>query len=108
MFVNGFPLLVIELKSLAEQNATVWTAFDQFQTYKKEFPSLFTYNEILVISDGIEARAGTISSEKERFMQWKTIDGEKLKKGLTEIEVLLTRNVRQAEAIRYYQELYRS
>ena len=64
-------------------------AFDQFQTYKEQVPSIFRYNEILVISDGIEARAGTITSEKERFMQWKTINGEKPRKGLTEIEVLL-------------------
>lgn len=89
LFVNGIPLLVIELKNLADENATIWTAFDQFQTYKDQLTSLFRYNEILVISDGLKARAGTISSEKERFMQWKTIDGEKPKKGLNEIEILL-------------------
>ena len=89
LFVNGIPLLVIELKNLADEDATIWTAYDQFQTYKDQLPTLFRFNEILVISDGLEARAGTISSEKERFMQWKTIDGEKPKKGLTEIEVLL-------------------
>lgn len=89
LFVNGIPLLVIELKNLADENATIWTAFDQFQTYKDQLKSLFRYNEILLISDGIEARVGTITSEKERFMQWKTIDGEKPRKGLTEIEVLL-------------------
>ena len=89
IFVNGIPLLVFELKNLADQNATIWTAYDQFQTYKDQLSSLFRFNEILVISDGIEARAGTITSEKERFMQWKTIDGKKPKKGLTEIEVLL-------------------
>ncbi len=89
LFVNGIPLLVLELKNLADENATIWTAYDQFQTYKDQLPTLFRYNEILVISDGIEARAGTISSEKERFMQWKTIDGRKPKNGLTEVEVLL-------------------
>jgi type I restriction enzyme R subunit len=89
LFVNGMPLLVVELKNLADENATIWTAYDQFQTYKEQLPSLFRYNEILVISDGIAARAGTISSEKERFMQWKTIDGERPRKGLTEIEFLL-------------------
>ena len=89
LFVNGIPLLILELKNLADEDATIWTAFSQFQTYKDQLPTLFRYNEILVISDGIEARAGTISSEKERFMQWKTIDGEKPRKGLTEIEVLL-------------------
>ncbi|MFN3603444.1 MAG: type I restriction endonuclease subunit R [Leptonema sp. (in: bacteria)] len=89
LFVNGLPLVVIELKNPADENATIWTAYNQLQTYKEQIPSLFKYNEILVISDGIEARAGTISSEPERFMQWKTIDGEKPKKDLTEIEILI-------------------
>src|SRR3972149_421659 len=89
LFVNGLPLLILELKNLADENAAIWTAYDQFQTYTDQLPSLFRYNEILVISDGIEARAGTITSERERFMQWKTIDGGKPRKGLTEIEVLL-------------------
>jgi len=89
LFVNGIPLLVFELKNLADEKADIWTAYDQFQTYKDQLPSLFRYNEILVISDGIEARAGTITSEKERVMQWKTVDGKKPRKGLTEIEVLL-------------------
>src|SRR5206468_1191455 len=89
LFVNGIPLLILELKNLADEDATIWTAYDQFQTYADQLPSLFRYNEILVVSDGIEARAGTITSEKERFMQWKTIDGGKAKRGLTEIEVLL-------------------
>src|SRR3989475_12904067 len=87
--LTDFPLLLLELKNLADEDATIWTAYDQFQTYAYQLPAMFRYNEILVISDGIEARAGTITSEKERFMQWKTIYGEKLKRGLTEIEVLL-------------------
>ena len=89
LFVNGLPLVVLELKNLADEKADIWTAYDQFQTYKEQLPSLFRFNEILIISDGIEARAGTITSERERFMQWKTINGEKPKKGSTEIEVLL-------------------
>lgn len=89
LFVNGIPLVIFELKNLADENATIWTAYNQFQTYKEQLSSLFKYNELLVISDGIEARMGTISSEKERFMQWKTIDGIKPQKGLTEIEILL-------------------
>lgn len=89
LFVNGIPLVIFELKNLADEDADIWTAFAQFQTYQDQLPSLFRYNEILVISDGIEARAGTITSEKERFMQWKTIDGEKPNRGFTEIEVLL-------------------
>src|SRR5207245_5722794 len=80
---------IFELKNHAHEDAAIWTAYDQLQTYEDQLTSLFRYNEILVISDGIEARAGTITSEKERFMQWKTIDGEKPKKGFTEIEVLL-------------------
>jgi len=89
LFVNGLPLIVIELKNLADENATIWTACNQFETYKLQIPSLFKFNEILIVSDGLEARAGTITSGKERFMQWKTIDGEKQPKGLTEMEVLL-------------------
>jgi type I restriction enzyme R subunit len=89
LFVNGIPLLILELKNLADEDATIWTAYDQFQTYQDQLSSLFRFNEILVISDGIEARAGTITSERERFMQWKSIDGEKPTKGLTEIETLL-------------------
>jgi type I restriction enzyme R subunit len=89
LFVNGLPLLIFELKNLADENATIWTAYEQFQTYMMQLPSLFRYNEILVVSDGIEARAGTITSEKERFMRWKTIDGRKPRIGLTEVEVLL-------------------
>lgn len=89
IFVNGIPLLILELKNLANEEATIWTAYDQFQTYEDQLRYLFRYNEILVISDGIEARAGTITSERERFMQWKTIDGGRPRKGLTETEVLL-------------------
>ena len=89
LFVNGIPLVVIELKNLAEEKATVWSAYNQFQTYKDQIPSLFRFNEFLIISDGIQARAGTITSQKERFMQWKTIDGKKANKNLTEIDVLL-------------------
>ena len=89
LFINGIPLLIFELKNLADEKADIWMAYNQFQTYMEQLPSLFRFNEILVISDGIEARAGTISSEKERFMQWKTIDGEKPRKSLTEIEILL-------------------
>lgn len=89
LFINGLPLVILELKNLADEKADIWTAYGQFQTYKEQLPSLFRFNELLIISDGLEARAGTITTEKERFMQWKTISGEKPKKGLTEIEVLL-------------------
>src|SRR5208282_3684398 len=78
LFVNGLPLAVIELKNAADENATVRGAFKQLQTYKAEIPSLMAYNAALVISDGLDARAGTISSEWERFMPWRTIDGRAL------------------------------
>lgn len=89
LFVNGLPLVVIELKNPADETATIDTAYNQFQTYKEEIPSLFKFNEILVVSDGLKARAGTITSMKERFTPWKTIDGERTVGGMTQLEVLL-------------------
>ncbi|MEK7447868.1 MAG: HsdR family type I site-specific deoxyribonuclease [Planctomycetota bacterium] len=90
IFVNGLPLAVIELKNPADENATIWTAYNQFETYKAQIPTLFNYNEILVISDGIEARAGTITSGREWFMPWKTIEGEKIaSSAMAQLEVLL-------------------
>ena len=89
IFINGLPLAVFELKNLADEKADIWEAYGQLQTYKEQIPHLFKFNEILVVSDGVEARAGTITSPKEWFMKWKTINGEKPMKGLTEIEVLL-------------------
>jgi len=77
LFVNGLPLITIELKNPADEKATIWTAFNQLQTYKKEIPSLFQFNELLIISDGLEARVGTITADRERFMPWRTMDGEK-------------------------------
>jgi type I restriction enzyme R subunit len=76
LFVNGLPLVVIELKNPADENATVHSAFRQLQTYKQAIPSLFTYNGFLVISDSLEAKAGTISAGYSRFMAWKTSDGK--------------------------------
>ena len=75
LFVNGLPLVVIELKNPADENATVGSAFRQIQTYKQTIPALFAYNGFVVISDGLEARAGTISSGMNRFMSWKSADG---------------------------------
>lgn len=74
LFVNGIPLVVIELKNPADENATIWSAFNQLENYKIQIPSLFRFNEIMVISDGLEARAGTITSNKERFTPWKALD----------------------------------
>jgi type I restriction enzyme R subunit len=73
LFVNGLPLVVIELKNPADENATVKTAYQQLDTYKNTIPSLFTYNALLVISDGLEARAGSLSADFSRFMAWKTV-----------------------------------
>jgi type I restriction enzyme R subunit len=90
VFINGLPIAVLELKNPADEKATIWSAFNQLQTYKKEIPSLFHFNELLVISDGLEARYGTISSNRERFMWWRTMDGEVLApKSTPQVEVLL-------------------
>ncbi|WP_432732456.1 type I restriction endonuclease subunit R [Jeongeupia wiesaeckerbachi] len=75
LFVNGLPLVLLELKNPADENADIWKAFEQIQTYKEQIPDVFQYNELLVISDGSEARLGSLSSNAERFMQWRTIDG---------------------------------
>ena len=90
VFLNGLPIAVIELKNAASENATIWNAFQQLQTYKQELPSLFVFNELLVISDGLEARIGTLSSNKERFLPWRTIEGEALaSKTMSQLEVLI-------------------
>jgi type I restriction enzyme R subunit len=90
VFLNGLPIAVLELKNAASENATIWNAFQQLQTYKHELPSLFVFNELLVISDGLEARIGTLSSNKERFLPWRTIEGEALApKTMSQLEVLL-------------------
>ncbi len=76
LFLNGLPLVVIELKNPTDEKATVLTAFRQIQTYKQEIPSLFTYNEAVVISDGLEARIGSLTADTEWFLPWRTIEGE--------------------------------
>ncbi|WP_047550085.1 type I restriction endonuclease subunit R [Methylotenera sp. G11] len=76
LFVNGLPLVVIELKNAADENATVKTAYEQIRTYKTSIPGLFTYNGFVVVSDGLEARAGTISADLSRYMAWKSADGK--------------------------------
>ena len=75
LFINGLPLVLLELKNPADENADIWKAYGQIQTYKEQIPDVFQYNELLVISDGTEARFGSLSSSAERFMQWRTIDG---------------------------------
>ena len=78
LFVNGLPLAVIELKNPADEKATIWTAFQQLQTYKAEIPTLFAPNAVLVVSDGIEARVGTLTAGREWFKPWRTIAGERV------------------------------
>ncbi len=75
LFVNGLPLVLLELKNPADENASIWKAFDQLQTYKEQIPDVFQYNEVSVISDGTEALMGSLSANAERFMAWRTIDG---------------------------------
>nr|MDQ3013777.1 type I restriction endonuclease subunit R [Acidobacteriota bacterium] len=90
LFVNGIPLVVIELKNPADENATIEKAFAQIQTYKATIPSLFTYNAVCVISDGFKARAGSLSADFSRFMTWKSADGkQEASRFIPQLETLL-------------------
>lgn len=90
LFVNGIPLVVIELKNATDENATIKTAYQQLNTYKETIPSLFTYNGFVVVSDGLEAKAGSISAGFSRFMAWKTADGKSEASKLTgQLETLI-------------------
>ena len=90
LFVNGLPLAVIELKNPADEDATIWTAWQQLQTYKAELPTLFSMNEALMVSDGTEARIGALTSGREWFKPWRTITGETLADPhMTELQVML-------------------
>ena len=90
LFVNGLPLVIIELKNAADENATVQSAFRQMETYKETIPSLFTYNSIIVISDGLEARAGSLSAGFSRMMAWKSADGKaEASRLVSQLEVLI-------------------
>ncbi|MCR4310366.1 MAG: type I restriction endonuclease subunit R [Deltaproteobacteria bacterium] len=90
IFVNGLPLAVIELKNPADENATVWSAFHQLQTYQAQVQSLFSTNAALVVSDGVQARIGTLGAGKEWFKPWRTITGrEDAPAKLTQLKVLL-------------------
>jgi len=90
VFVNGLPLGVIELKNPAEEKTTIRHAFNQLQTYKMDIPSFFVFNEVLVISDGFAAKAGTLTAGWDRFQPWRTVDGIALApKGSVQLEVLI-------------------
>ena len=89
-FVNGLPLGVVELKNPTDEDATVWSAWQQLQTYKAELPALFAMNAVLIVSDGVEARIGTLTAGREWFKPWRTISGEKLADpGLPQLQVVL-------------------
>lgn len=90
VFVNGLPLVVIELKSASNEEVGISDAYHQVQTYKEAIPSLFTWNAFLVISDGVNARAGTLTADEDRFMMWRTIDGDDVAPAsLPQLEVLI-------------------
>jgi type I restriction enzyme R subunit len=90
VFINGIPLAVLELKNITDKQATIRKAFDQLQTYKAQIPVLFHSNALLVISDGHEARLGTITSDWERFMTWRTVTGKELvPPGSLQLETML-------------------
>ena len=90
LFLNGLPLGVIELKNPADEDATIWTAWQQLQTYRAELPSLFSMNEALMVSDGLNARIGALGAGREWFKPWRTITGETLAEpGMTELQVML-------------------
>jgi type I restriction enzyme R subunit len=90
LFVNGLPLVLVELKSATDENATIWSAYNQLQTYKAELPALFAYNELLVVSDGLQARVGTLTAGREWFKPWRTITGETLADShLPELQVMI-------------------
>ncbi len=88
LYVNGLPLVVVELKNAADSKADIRAAYRQIQTYKKQISTLFRANELCVISDGIDARVGTLTAPFERYMAWKTIDGEREAGEVPELETL--------------------
>ena len=90
IFINGLPLGLIELKNASDESATIWSAYAQLQTYKAEIPALLHYNAALVVSDGLQARMGSITANQEWFKVWRTIDGEgDAPKTALELEVLV-------------------
>lgn len=88
LYVNGLPLVVIELKNATDSKANLAAAYNQIQTYKQQIGKLFRFNELCVISDGIDARVGTLTAPSERFMAWKTIEGEQQAQSIVELDVL--------------------
>ena len=100
LFVNGIPLVVIELKNAVDENTTIKSAFKQIATYKSAIPSLFTYNGFVVLSDGLEAKAGSISAGFSRFMAWKTSDGKiEASRTVSQLETLILGMLNKATLI---------
>jgi type I restriction enzyme, R subunit len=90
VFLNGLPVAIFEFKNPADEQATIWSAYEQLRTYEAEIPSLFQANELLVVSDGTEARLGCLTAHRERFLPWRTVEGEKpAEKGSLELETLI-------------------
>ena len=106
LFVNGLALSVIELKNAADENATIWTAFQQLLTYQVQIPSLFAYNAALVVSDGVEARIGALGAGREWFKPWRTITGREVAAThIAELQVVLEgvfEHRRFLDLIRYF------
>ncbi|MFZ1360662.1 MAG: type I restriction endonuclease subunit R [Candidatus Saccharimonadales bacterium] len=88
LYINGLPLVVVELKNATDSKASLTAAYNQIQTYKQQIGGLFRFNELCVISDGLDARVGTITAPAERFMAWKTIEGEQQKEPIVELDIL--------------------
>ncbi len=90
VFVNGLPLVIMEMKNAAQESATIWSAYAQLQTYKAEFPGLLQFNEFLIVSDALQARIGSLTANQEWFKVWRTIDGETdAPRTMLELEVLI-------------------
>jgi type I restriction enzyme R subunit len=105
VFVNGLPIAVIELKNPADPATDIWTAYNQLQTYKQQIPSLFATNELLVISDGVEARTGSLTAGREYFMPWRTVDGDTTASETTpELDVLIHGLFHPARLTEYLQD----
>ena len=108
LFVNGLPLAVIELKNPADENATIWSAYQQLQTYQAQIPLLFASNAALVVSDGVQARIGALGAGKEWFKPWRTIAGrEDASAKLSELQVVLEGRIREAPLPRSRAALHR-
>ncbi|AQL56247.1 type I restriction endonuclease subunit R [Abyssicoccus albus] len=90
LFVNGLPLVVIELKNASYEGISITSAYNQLQTYKDKISSLFRFNEMMIISDGVNARVGSLTANEERFMKWRTVDGQnKAEQNVMELEVMI-------------------